>query len=72
MWFIKLLDFLRIKRAIWIELNDGSTELTHIDKKTPFGIRAYRYPFYRIREFELLPDGTVPNSYVIRWAYYRK
>jgi hypothetical protein len=73
MWFAKLLDFLRIKRAIWIQLYDGSVELTWISHKTPFGNIAYRFPMYSINSFTALPNGKVlGGGYIKSWEYYRK
>lgn len=70
--FIKLLDLLRIKRAIWIKLYDGSVELTYIDKKTPFGITAYRFPIVKVSHIGLNEDGTCRHSYIDNWTYYRE
>jgi hypothetical protein len=73
MWFAKLLDFLRIKRAIWIQLYDGTSELTWISYDSPFGPVAYRFPICNIRKFTLLPDGKVKGGcYINSWEYYRK
>jgi len=74
MWFAKLLDALRLKRAIWIKDFEGRVSLTWIAHQSEFGNIAYVYPIYKVGQLILLPDGTVSGvaSYVKRWDYYRK
>jgi hypothetical protein len=71
MFIVKILDFLRLKRAIWIRLFDGTIELTYIHIESPLGKMAYRYPIFKIGGFVLYEDGTC-SSYVDSWKYYRE
>lgn len=66
---IRLLDYLRIVRGVWLLDHDGDVTASY-ERVNPFGIRTARRFWHKV---QLLDDGTcLWVSYVKKWKYMRE
>jgi len=67
---LKLISLLTGRKIVWLEDFEGETYRT-LERKTPFGKRAYVYWFTRVGDIILNEDGTTGGSaiFVKKWSY---
>lgn len=70
MSLVRLLDFFRIVRGIYLEDFEGEVYCTWV-RNDPFNTKMVRiYPFMRLGRVSLNPDGTVRQPhYCKKWKY---